>query len=102
MRRSAGGADKQKVDRKQNGFSRRFLESNQVADSRFWNIEVQRTCRMMLNPLTEVVIGVLVPVSIGRSQLVVDILRDRKGGNRQQQEDQSDRQTSSQPACKGC
>jgi hypothetical protein len=33
---------------------------------------------MVLDPLTEVRIGVLVPIGIGRSQFVVDILRHSK------------------------
>lgn len=97
LRRRAGGTDKRKVERKQNGFSRRFLESNQVAEGRFRNIEVERTGRMMLNPLAEVGIGMLVPVRIGRRQFVVDILRDGKRRQREKQQDEAERTPGPQP-----
>ena len=50
----------------------------------------------MLNPLAEVGIRVLVPVGICRSQFVVHVLRDRKGCNGEQQQDEPERQAASQ------
>lgn len=47
----------------------------------------------MLNPLTEVGIGVLVTIMVGSSQLVMDVLRHGKRGNRQQEQDKADRQS---------
>ncbi|MDO8358237.1 MAG: hypothetical protein Q7U76_17815 [Nitrospirota bacterium] len=46
---------------------------------------------MMLHPLTEVGIGVLVPIVVGRRQLVMNVLRHGKGSNRQQKQDKADR-----------
>jgi hypothetical protein len=45
----------------------------------------------MLYPLTEVCIGVLVPIKVSRRQLVMDILRHCKRRNGEQQEDKADR-----------
>jgi hypothetical protein len=39
---------------------------------------------MMLDPLAEIGIGVLVPIVVSRSQLVMDILRHCKRGNGEQ------------------
>lgn len=97
LRRRAGGTDKRKVERKQNGFNWRFLESNQVAEGRFWNIEVERTGRMVLDPLAEVCIGVLVSVRISRRQFVMDILRDGKRRQREKQEYEAERTPGPQP-----
>jgi hypothetical protein len=46
---------------------------------------------MVLYPLTEVGIGVFVPIMVGRCQLVMDILCDGEGGNGEQKKDQADR-----------
>jgi len=45
----------------------------------------------MLDPLAEVGVGVLVPIVVSRRQLVMDILRHGKWGNRQQKQDKADR-----------
>jgi hypothetical protein len=42
---------------------------------------------MVLDPLTEVVIGVLVAVRIGNGELVMHVLRDRKGGKPEEDTD---------------
>lgn len=42
---------------------------------------------MVLNPLAEVGIGVLVPVVVGRGQLVVHILRDGERGQSKENDD---------------
>jgi hypothetical protein len=53
----------------------------------FRDIEIDGPGRMVLNPLTEVGIGVFMPVVISRRQLVVHILRD---GERSQPEQDDD------------
>jgi hypothetical protein len=55
-------------------------------------IRKQRTTGVMLDPLTEVGIGMLMPILIGRGQFVVDFQRNRKGSQGQQQADQRQRQ----------
>jgi hypothetical protein len=40
---------------------------------------------MVLHPLTEVGIGMLVPIMVGRSQLVMNVLRHGERGNGEQQ-----------------
>ena len=46
---------------------------------------------MVLYPLTEVGIGMFVPIVVSRRQLVMDILRHGERSNGEQQEDQADR-----------
>lgn len=58
---------------------------NQFAEGQPRDIEIQRTRRMMLDPLAHVGIGVLVAVMIGRRQFMMHILRN--GKRRQHQED---------------
>ena len=48
---------------------------------------------MVLDPLTEVCIGMLMPIGIGRRQFMMNILRHCKRCDREQQQNQSDRQT---------
>jgi len=52
----------------------------------------------MLHPLAEVGIGMFVPVVVSRCQFVMDILRHGEWGNREQEEDQADRQYTTQKA----
>jgi len=59
-------------------------------------IRKQRTAGVMLNPLTEVGIGMLVPILIGRGQFVVDLQRNRERSQCQQQAGQRQRQRRSQ------
>jgi hypothetical protein len=47
---------------------------------------------MVLQPLAEVSIGVFVSIRIGGSELMMDILGDRKGSQRQKKRDQADGQ----------
>ena len=44
---------------------------------------------MMLHPLTEVGIGMLVPIVIGRRQLMMNVLRHGERSNGQQEQDKS-------------
>ena len=60
--------------------------------------KVDRSRRMVLDPLAEVGIRVLVPVRISGSELMVDILGDRKRRERQKQCNQAERQPSREPA----
>lgn len=45
---------------------------------------------MVLDPLAEVVVGMLMAVRIRGSQLMMHILRDRERRNRKEQQDQAD------------
>jgi hypothetical protein len=60
---------------------------------------IQRPRRMVLDPLTEVGIGVFMPVVIGRRQLVVHILSD---GERSQPEQDDDHPQRNEPAEQRC
>lgn len=44
----------------------------------------------MLHPLAEVGVGMFVPIMVSCRQLVMDILRDGKGGNGEQKKDQAE------------
>lgn len=46
---------------------------------------------MVLDPLTEVGIGVFMSVVVGRGQLVVHVLRDGERGQHQQQQGQTEK-----------
>ena len=46
---------------------------------------------MMLHPLTEVGIGMLVPIVIDRRQLMMNVLRHGERSNGQQEQDKADR-----------
>lgn len=50
--------------------------------------EIDRTGGVVLDPLTEVGIGVFMPVVIGSRQLVVNVLCDCKGRDHEQQKNQ--------------
>lgn len=60
------------------------------------NIQVTRSGRMMLDPLAEVVIGMFMAIGIGGGQLMMNILRDGKRCQRQQDAHETDRETDSQ------
>ena len=64
--------------------------ANQFTGGRFRNIEVERTCRMMLYPLAEVGVGMLVAVCVGGGQFVMNILRDGKRREREKQQDKTE------------
>ena len=66
--------------------------ADQFAGGQNRHAYIQRPGRMVLNPLTEVGIGVLVTVVIGGSQLVVDILRDGKRGQPEEDENHPQRE----------
>ena len=59
-------------------------------------IREQRTAGVMLNPLTKVGIGMLVPILIGRGQFVVDFQRNRERSQYQQHAGQRQRQRCSE------
>jgi len=58
---------------------------DKFADGYVRNIEIKRSRRVVLNPLAEIVVGMFVTVGIGGGQLMMDVLRNRKGRERQQQ-----------------
>lgn len=68
---------------------------NQLTTGRPRDIKIERTRRMMLNPLAEIVVAVLMAIGIGGGQFMVHVLCNGKGRQRHEQEDQADRQTSS-------
>ena len=56
------------------------------------DIKTTRSRRMMLNPLTEIVIGMFMTVGIGSGQFMMDILRDGKRRKSQQDTHETDRE----------
>jgi hypothetical protein len=82
--RCAGRADEREIDGKKNGLDRGILIADKVADAQMENINIERAGRIVLNPLTEVGIGVLVSIVISSCQLVMDILRHGKRRNGKQ------------------
>jgi hypothetical protein len=57
---------------------------NQACD-----INIERSGRMVLNPLTEIVVGMLMTIGIGCGQFVMDVLGNCKRRKGQQQHDKS-------------
>ena len=66
-------------------------DADQFAGGQNRHTHIQRPGRMVLDPLAEVGIGVLVTIVIGRRQLVVDILRDGKRGQPEEDDDHPQR-----------
>lgn len=58
-----------------------------------WNHDDKRTRCVVLHPLAQVVVRMLVSVGVGGGQLMVHVLRDCEGGDREEQQDQADGQT---------
>jgi hypothetical protein len=56
---------------------------DKFTESQLWDIDIKRARRMVLNPLTEVVIGVFMTVSVGGGQFVMDVLRNCERGKSQ-------------------
>lgn len=71
------------------------METHELAESHTRDREIQRSGRMVLHPLAQVVVRVFVAVGIGRRQLMVHILRDRKRSQDQQEQNQAERQAGS-------
>ncbi|OQW67579.1 MAG: hypothetical protein BVN29_01515 [Nitrospira sp. ST-bin5] len=67
-----------------------FEESDQLTGDQNRRTGIQRAGRMVLDPLAEVGIGMFVAVVVGGRQLVMDILRDGKW--RQAEQDNEHRQ----------
>jgi len=70
---------------------------DQLAEGRPGHIKIERSRRMMLNPLAEIVVRVFMAVGVGGGQFMMHVLRNGEGRENHEQEDQTDRQTSSQP-----
>jgi len=62
----------------------------------WWDRDDKRTGRVVLHPLAQVVVRMLVPVGVGRGQLVVHVLRDCERSNRQKKQDHGDGQAGPQ------
>jgi hypothetical protein len=71
------------------------MVTHEIAECHARDRQIQRTCRMVLHPLAQVVVRVFVAVGIGRRQLMVHILRDRKRSQDQQEQNQAKRQAGS-------
>jgi hypothetical protein len=52
---------------------------NQLAEGRPGHSKIERSCRMMLNPLAEIVVGVFMAVGVGGGQFMMHVLRNREG-----------------------
>lgn len=57
----------------------------------FRDIEIDGPSHMVLDPLTEVGIGMLVPIVVCCRQLVMNVLRHGERSNGQQKQDKADR-----------
>ena len=89
------GPDKRKCDREQDRFSGRIVMFDQLAEGRPGHIKIERSRRMMLNPLAEIVVGVFMAVCVGGGQFMMHVLRNGEGRQGHEQEDEADRQASS-------
>jgi hypothetical protein len=68
---------------------------DQLAESGPGHIKIERSRRMMLNPLAEIVVGVFMAVCVGGGQFMVHVLRNGEGRQGHEQEDEADRQAGS-------
>ncbi len=75
-----------------------FQQGYQFLCSKKRSAIFEGTGRVMLYPLTEIGIGMFVPIVISLRQLVMDILRHGKWRNSQQEESHADRQAAPQKA----
>lgn len=94
-RRSARGTDEREYGGQQGRLSGQFMLFDQLAEGRPRDIKIQRSRRMMLNPLAEIVVGVFMTVGVGGSQFMVHVLRHGEGGQDHEEENDADRQASS-------
>lgn len=69
--------------------SRQVLLQDEFTENQSWDINIERSGRVVLNPLTEIVVGMLMAVCIGRGQFVMDVLGNCKRRKGQQQHDKS-------------
>ena len=67
-----------------------FQRTDKLACRQDWGTDIERPGRVMLHPLAKVCIGMLVTIVVSRRQLVMDILRHRKGCDRQQHQDEAE------------
>jgi hypothetical protein len=65
------------------------MMSDEFAECQLWNITIERSGRMVLNPLTEIVVGMLMAIGIGRGKFVMNVLCNCKRRKGQQQHDKS-------------
>jgi hypothetical protein len=68
---------------------------NQLTEGRPRDIKIERSRRMMLNPLAEVVLRMLMAVCVGGGQFMMHVLRNGEGRQGHEQEDETDRQANS-------
>lgn len=52
---------------------------NQLAEGRPGHMKIERSRRVMLNPLAEIVVGVFMAVCVGGGQFMVHVLRNGEG-----------------------
>lgn len=67
---------------------------SQLTERRPRHIKIKRSCRVMLHPLAEIVVGVFMAVGVGGGQLMVYVLRNGKGRQGHEEQDEADRQAS--------
>jgi hypothetical protein len=63
------------------------LLSDNITHGESWNVEIDGSCNVVLDPLTDVGVRMFMPIRIGCGQLMVDILSD---GKRSQPQDNAD------------
>jgi hypothetical protein len=71
------------------------MRLNQLTESRLHHVKIKRASRMMLNPLTEIVVAMLMAVGVGGSQFMVHILRNGERRKDHEEKNQADRETGS-------
>ena len=63
---------------------------DQLAEGRPRDIKIERSRRMMLHPLAEIVVGVFMAVGVGGGQLMVYVLRHGEGRQGHEEENEAD------------
>jgi len=72
--------------------------ADELAGRELRNIKIQRSCRMVLHPLAEIVIGMFMAVQIGGGQFMMDILRNGKRRKGHEDRNETNREADSQPS----
>ena len=76
---------------KQNGVRWKCQQIDKFLCRKERSADIEEPGRVMLDPLTEIGVGVLVPIVVSRRQLMMDILRHGKWRNGEQEQSQADR-----------
>ena len=92
LRRCARWADERKLGRKQESRCGQFEGSDDFKGRTRRATQIDRTGGVVLHPLAKVGIGVLVSIRVSSSELMMDVLGDRKRSQCQEQSNQADRE----------